>query len=285
MASGSRICPHCGKLNSAEDTSCFYCKKRFPSAAQASLGGFLGSFSADGSPGTKLMVLLCLVVYGLLMASDGPLRLDLSLVGRFKMSSLLRAGVIVGKLVYFEPWRLLSAVFLHLGLLHIVMNLFALVGLGREIERRYGTARFLVLFTLTGILGFVASQGWYELRYGDSPPTAGASGAIFGLIGAQVGALWGQRDPSWKRHLVNYLLGAMIWNFVMPMNTAAHLGGFFVGVLTARLFEAQRRPERLAVPLRVLAGICVVASVASLVLSAWSPVWREQRALEMAVEE
>lgn len=285
MASGSRVCPSCGKLNAADDTSCFYCKKRFPSPVQASLGGFWGDFSSDGAPGTKLVTLICLVVYALLMASDGPFRFELSLVGRFKLSSLLRFGVLFADLVYLEPWRLLSAVFLHLGLFHVAMNLFALVGLGREVERRYGTARFLLLFTVTGVLGFVVSQWWYEYRYGTSPPTAGASGAIFGLLGAEVGTLWGQRDPRWKRQLVNYLVGALIWNFVMPMNTAAHLGGFFVGVLLARLFEWERRPERYAQALRILAGICVLASVGSVVLSARSPIWKEQRALEVAREE
>lgn len=282
MPSGSRVCPHCGKLNSAEDDSCFYCKKRFPGPVQASLGSFWGDFSADGAPGTKLVALICLVVYALLMVTDGPFKLDLSVVGRFKLSSLLRFGVLFADLVYAEPWRLLSAVFLHLGLFHIVMNLFALVGLGREVERRYGTPRFVVLFTVTGVLGFVASQWWYERLYGASPPTAGASGAIFGLLGAEIGGLWGQRDPRWKRQLVNYLLGALIWNFVMPMNTAAHLGGFFVGVLLARLYEAQKRPERLALPLRIVGVICLLASVGSLVLSARSPVWKQQRAFEIS---
>lgn len=285
MASGSRVCPRCGRLNAADDTTCAFCNARFPGPVQASLGGFWTNFSADGAPGTKLVVFICLVVYALLMAADGSFKLELSLLGRFKLSSLLRFGVLVGDLVYSEPWRLLSAVFLHLGLFHIGMNLFALVGLGRDVERRYGTARFLVLFTATGVLGFVASQWWYELRYGTSPPTAGASGAIFGLLGAEIGTLWGQRDPRWKRQLVNYLLGALIWNFVMPMNTAAHLGGFFVGVLVARLFEWEKRPARLAQPLRILAGICVLASISSVVLSAWSPVWKEQRTLELAREQ
>ncbi len=285
MASGSRVCPHCGKLNAADDTSCFYCKKRFPGPVQASLGGFWGSFSADGAPGTKLVALICLVVYALLMASDGKLRLELSIISGFKLSSLLRFGVLVADLVYAEPWRLLSAVFLHLGLFHIGMNLFALIGLGKEVEQRYGTSRFLVLFAVTGVLGFVTSQWWYERLYGESPPTAGASGAIFGLLGAEVGRMWGQRDPRWKRQLVNYLLGALIWNFVMPMNTAAHLGGFFVGVLLARLFEAEKRPERYARALQVFAGIIVLASVASVVLSARSPVWKEQRRMELARDE
>lgn len=284
MASGSRVCPYCGKLNAAEDSSCWSCKKRFPGPVSASLGSFWGDFSADGVPGTKLVALICIVVYALMMASDGPLRLDLSVVGSFKLSSLLRFGVLVGDLVYAEPFRLLSAVFLHLGLFHIGMNLLALVGLGREVEQRYGTSRFLVLYTLTGVLGFVASQWWYEQKLGTSPPTAGASGAIFGLLGARIGQMWGQGDPSWKRQLVNYVLGALIWNFVMQqaMNTAAHLGGFFVGVVLAALFEREKRPQRRARLLQALAALCVIASVGSVVLSVRSPVWKEQRRIEIA---
>jgi membrane associated rhomboid family serine protease len=165
------------------------------------------------------------------------------------------------------------------------MNLLALVSLGREVERRYGTARFLVLYNLTGVLGFVASQWWYERTLGTSPPTAGASGAIFGLLGAEVGRMWAQRDPRWSRQLVNYLVGALIWNFVMPMNTAAHLGGFFAGAVIAALLEQERRPERLAVLARVLGAICVVGSVGSVALAARSPVWMAQRQLEIARQQ
>lgn len=285
MASGSRVCPYCGKLNAAEDTSCYSCKKRFPGPLARSLGGFWTDFSADGLPGTKLIALICLLVYALLMASDGPLRLDFSMVAGFKTSSLLRFGALYTNLVYFEPFRLLSAVYLHLGLFHIGMNLLGLVGLGREVERHYGTARFLVLYNLAGVLGFVASQWWYERTLGTSPTTAGASGALFGLLGAEVGRLWAQRDPRWSRQAVNYLVGALIWNFVMPMNTAAHLGGFVAGGALAALFEQERRRHRLNALASILAVFFVIASVASVALAIRSPVWKRQRQLEIARQQ
>jgi rhomboid protease GluP len=284
MASGSRVCPYCGKLNSADDTSCYSCKKRFPGPVARLLGGFWSDFSADGLPGTKLIALICLLVYALLMASDGPLHLDFSMVAGFKRSSLLRFGALYGNLMYFEPFRLLSAVYLHLGLFHIGMNLLGLVGLGREVERYNGTARFLVLYNLAGVVGFVASQWWYERTLGASPTTAGASGALFGLLGAEVGRMWAQRKSGWSRLAVNYLLGALIWNFVMPMNTAAHLGGFVAGGALAALFEQERRRHRLGALASILAVVFMLASVASVALAIRSPVWKYQRELEVRQE-
>jgi peptidoglycan/LPS O-acetylase OafA/YrhL len=97
--------------------------------------------------------------------------------------------------------------------------------------------------------------------------------------------MWAQRDPRWSRQLVNYLVGALIWNFVMPMNTAAHLGGFFAGAALAALLEQERRPERRRALAGALGALCVVASVGSVVLAARSPVWKAQRQLELARDQ
>lgn len=279
MASGSRVCPHCGRLNSAEDTTCYSCKKRLPGPLGTFVSGALGEFAADGVPGTKLIALMCFLHYATCMASEGSLHFVVAVTGNFKLSTLERFGVLFSRLWVDEPWRLLSAVYMHLGLLHIGMNMLALVTLGRRWEERIGTARFLILYVLTGIAGFVASQWWYY----DSPPTAGASGAIFGCIGALVGELFAKRDPTWRRQLVNYVVYALILNFVLlgAVNTAAHLGGFAAGLVIGGLFERERRPQRLESLMRALAGICLLASVGSVVLSVRSPVWKEQRQREI----
>ncbi len=81
-----------------------------------------------------------------------------------------------------EPWRMLSAVFVHLGVLHLVMNMSALAWLGRAIEGSLGSWRMIAIFVISGLAGFYLSC----LYYGPGPPTAGASGAIFGLVGAQL---------------------------------------------------------------------------------------------------
>jgi len=281
MAHGSRVCPQCGRLNAAEDKTCYNCGKRLPGPLASSALGVLTDFSADGVPATKLIAAICIVVYGLMMLSEGSFRFDVAVSGAFKLSTLLRFGVLVQELAWHEPWRLLAAVYMHFGLLHIGMNMFSLISLGRTLEPHFGSARFFILYTLTGLLGFTVSQWWY----GSSPPTAGASGAIFGLVGAVVGVLLARRDPRWRRSLVNYLVYAVILSVMLPVNTAAHIGGFFAGIVVGALFEREKQPHRRAGLMLAVAGVCFVASVGSVVLSATSPVWKQVRQAELARDE
>jgi membrane associated rhomboid family serine protease len=281
MAHGSRVCPQCGRLNAAEDKTCYNCGKRLPGPLASSALGFLTNFSADGLPATKLIAAICIVVYGLMMLSEGSFRFDVAVSGAFKLSTLLRFGVLVQELAWHEPWRLLAAVYMHFGLLHIGVNMFSLISLGRTLEPHFGSARFFILYTLTGLLGFTVSQWWY----GSSPPTAGASGAIFGLVGAVVGVLLARRDPRWRRSLVNYLVYAVILSLMLPVNTAAHIGGFFAGIVVGALFEREKQPHRRAGMMLAVAGVCLLASVGSVVLSATSPVWKQVRRAELARDE
>ena len=87
-----------------------------------------------------------------------------------------------------EYWRLFTANFLHIGLMHLAFNLYALYIVGTEVEMFYGPARFLVIYLLTGLSGAIAS---YAFTYGLS---AGASTAIFGLIGTLVAFFIRNRD-------------------------------------------------------------------------------------------
>lgn len=278
MGQGSRICPHCGGLNGIDEKTCYRCGKGMPGPLASSARGLFGGFSADGLPATKLITLLCLVVYALCVMSQGGFRFDLSIAGAFRTSTLLRFGVLYSDLAYSEPWRLLASVFIHLGLLHIGLNLMSLVSLGRSLEPHFGSARFTILYTLTGIFGFVASQWWY----GEHTYTAGASGAIFGLVGAFVGVLFARKNPTWKRALLNNVIYAGILGFVLPANTAAHIGGFVAGVVLGALLERERNPRRRDGLMGALAGLCLLASLASIALSARSPIWKEAKRFEEA---
>lgn len=277
MAHGSRICPHCGGLNGIEEKTCYRCGKSLPGPLGASARSLLLDFSADGVPATKLFIGLCLAVFAFCMASDGSLPFGFG--DTFRSSTLLRFGVLtnIGGLAYQEPWRMLSAVFLHFGLLHLGMNMLALVSLGRTLEPDFGSARYAILFVLSGLFGFWVSRFWY----GSQPsPTAGASGAIFGLIGAYTGALLGRRNPNWRRVLVNNLIYAAILGFVLPANNAAHLGGFFSGFGIGFLLQKEPQPRRRDAAMLVVAALCVAASIASIALCVRAPIWREFRMFE-----
>lgn len=290
MAAGSRTCPHCGRLNAADDNTCFYCKKRIPGALEGGLLEYVREFSADGLAGTKLMAGICILLYGVCMMSDGARSgagegglLGLPGISGFSGSTLLRFGMLHGALLASEPWRLLSAVFLHGSLLHIFFNMSSLVWLGINLERHVRTARFLVLYVFSGLLGFVASWWWND----GGIASVGASGAVFGLVGGCVAWLLVRRDPMWHRLLISNLIVAVALAFIAQganfrVDHAAHLGGFVAGFVIGLALELERQPMRRDRVFAIFAGVCVLASVASLVLSARSPVWKPLREAEEA---
>ena len=131
-----------------------------------------------------------------------------------------------------EYWRLFTPMFLHIGFLHLAFNSYALYILGPEVERFFGHTRFLVIYLLTGILSSVASYLF------DSSLAAGASGAIFGLVGALTAFYYAGRQVLGKlgQSRLNNLLGVVVINlligFTVPnIDNWAHLGGLVSGLL------------------------------------------------------
>ncbi len=132
-----------------------------------------------------------------------------------------------------QYWRLLTSVFLHAGITHLAFNGYALFVLGRDIEGIYGSLWFTVLYFLSGLAGSVA---WYVL--GDPVPSLGASGAIFGLFGAEAAfflrnrEMFGQLGRQRLRSIVMLLVINLVIGFAIPnINYIAHLGGLAAGFL------------------------------------------------------
>lgn len=199
------------------------CERRLPAGWELALtrGGarYLG-----GAPATLLFAGLAIAVYLALLVSAGGLGAPLG--GR----TALGWGALLGSLGWREPWRHLSATFIHFGVLHLGFNLFALVSFGRVLEHVLGTARFTLLLLLSGAIGFLASDVWYAWF----PPqqiTGGLSGGIFGLLGAEVGLRFAARDDSWKRSAVSALGYAVAMGLIpgQNVNNAAHVGGLLSG--------------------------------------------------------
>ncbi|HXI13829.1 MAG TPA: rhomboid family intramembrane serine protease [Thermoanaerobaculia bacterium] len=133
-----------------------------------------------------------------------------------------------------EYWRLFAAMFLHAGVLHVALNLWALFQIGTIFESMFGPGRFALTYLLSGLAASIASAVL--------PPhglSVGASGAIFGIIGALILAI--RRSPHWRNQpwakgLTQQLLfwaGAnIVIGFTIPrIDNAAHLGGFIMGLL------------------------------------------------------
>ena len=146
------------------------------------------------------------------------------------VGALSRDAVLVG-----EWWRLVTAIFLHGGVEHIVGNAVALFVLGMVCEHAFGRAQFVFLFVVTGIAGSVVSML-------TSPgPSVGASGAIFGLQGAAVVLFRHHRERLLVRDrriglvLIVWAVYTIAQGFLTPyVDNGAHLGGFAAGVVLGR---------------------------------------------------
>ena len=147
-----------------------------------------------------------------------------------------------------EWWRLGSAMFLHFGVLHLGMNMWALWDGGQLVERMYGHARFAALYLVSGLTGNLVSL----IAQGDRAISGGASGAVFGVYGALLVFLWrerGQLHPHEFRWMfwgaAGFSVATIGFGFVVPgIDNAAHIGGFLSGVLLgmalARPLDAAR---------------------------------------------
>ena len=140
-----------------------------------------------------------------------------------KESDRVRAG---------EVWRLVTASFLHGGLVHLAVNAYALSMIGPTVERLYGRAWFLLTFVAGGAVGFAASTAFVE------QPSLGASAGLFALLGLVLGfALRARRSlaPSSRRALIREILTVAALNIAVGLmvpfiDNAAHLGGFAGGL-------------------------------------------------------
>lgn len=130
-----------------------------------------------------------------------------------------------------EIWRLLTAMFLHVDLLHIAFNGYALFIFGPQVERTYGRTRFLILYLLSGLAGSALSFLMHPA------PSVGASGAIFGLIGVLGAYLYRYRDRlttgrSRLMNLIGVILYNLLYGFLIPfVDNWGHIGGLLAGLV------------------------------------------------------
>jgi membrane associated rhomboid family serine protease len=149
-----------------------------------------------------------------------------------------------------EWWRLFTAAFLHIGPVHLILNMLALLVFGSELERQLGRARYLALYLLSALGGSTAIQLLGE----PGGAVAGASTAIYGLFGA-LGVLLLVRRQDVRGLLALLVINVFI-SFLPGISLLGHLGGLGVGALTAAILVSTRR----RVPLQV-AGLALLAVV------------------------
>lgn len=177
-------------------------------------------------------------------------------IGTTVTNAIVYAGA-YSQPVYFQPWRMLTSVFAHASILHIALNMYTLWIFGTLLEPLLGRVRFLVLFLLSGLAGSVGVL----LLANPLQPVLGASGAIFGMLGA---FLVIQRRLGGNATQLLILVGInLVIGFIPGFNVAwqAHVGGLVVGALIGLIYVETRSPARrnLQIGLLVLLTLVLLA--------------------------
>lgn len=217
-----------------------------------------------GSASTSLMGAIIVIYLAIALTTPGglswwsPSRATAQMIGRLgaKWTPLILAG---------EWWRLVNPIYLHWSLSHILFNAYALASLGPTLELAVGGRRLLVLFTLTGVFSFVVSM--FVL-----PGTlaAGASGALFGLIGfgAVHGRLRGGVFRAFSQDLMRWAVFGLALSILPGIDWSAHAGGLAAGAFLG-LFVGLRAPRsRLVDRLWTIAAVvCALLPVVGFLLA------------------
>jgi len=167
-----------------------------------------------------------------------------------------------------EWWRLVTAGFLHGGILHILMNSWVLFDLGAQVEEIYGTSRFLVFYFVSTVTGFLASS-----LVSGSLLSIGASAGILGLIGAMIAFGVRHRHTAMgaglRAHYTQWVIFMVVVGFLpgLQVDNAAHLGGLAGGFVVAYLANTPKAAEGWQEKFwRTLAAISVVLTAVSFAL-------------------
>lgn len=165
-----------------------------------------------------------------------------------------------------DYYRLLTVMFLHGGTLHILLNSYILWIYGPQVEQAFGPIRFAVAYVVSGLLASATSYA-----FGSCRPSVGASGAIFGIVGALVVYLYNRRSSAfvsgYLRGMMTFVALNLFIGFVVPgIDNFAHIGGFAGGAALGAAFDGEKRATAGA-GLQVLATAGVIA--AAVLLVAW----------------
>src|ERR1700677_1899090 len=243
-----RMCPNCRAFVTTSDKVCPYCQAPLGARAveRRNPGEILGGLIPHARFTTVMILLINTALFVAQYVSP--------------QSGITEAGQSVpAVLMQGQWWRLVTAGFLHGGILHILMNSWVLFDLGAEVETLYGTSRLIVFYFISTVTGFLASShlGHY--------PSVGSSAGIFGLIGAMLAFGFTDRSSlgmQVKALYTRWVIYGLVLSFLPGVDFWAHVGGFAGGFLTGWLASTPRARLMWKEPLlKVLAGVCIAATV------------------------
>lgn len=176
-------------------------------------------------------------------------------------ATLIKYGSLVLPLPKTQLWRLFSSMFVHFGFAHLGFNMWALYVFGPPIENRYGKLRFTALYLVSGLLGGAASLAFHQAPL----VAAGASGAVFGILGAWIAFFVRHRTAPGARDQLRtlaFIVGInLAFGFVSNVDNFAHLGGLVGGFALGSALEAAVRLKGRQATAAVLGAFLLVAGI------------------------
>ena len=273
-----RMCPNCRALIDRDASVCPFCGSSLRSGrarASTAPGRVLGVIPIP-STATSIIVAANLALYAIAWyMTQSSIAAQLGgapSMGGISGEVLLRLGAKSPYILVGQWWRLVTAIFLHAGLLHIGFNLWCLFDLGPEVESLFSTSKFTVLYLATGVAGFLLSLWWSPFGM-----SVGASGAILGLIGILIGASFhhGHLGKAYRGMLWRWLIYIFVFGLFFAVDNAAHIGGLVCGLAFGYLVPEgepeTRASERLWNALAVLSVIIIAGSFALMALQLTQP--------------
>lgn len=246
------MCPNCRAFITTSDRVCPYCNVKLgpPARSRLDSGQILGGLIPQARFTT---IIILLINTGLYLADWLSPQSGITVAGMSAPWPLERM----------QLWRLVTAGFLHGGILHILMNSWVLFDLGAEVEQIYGTSRLIVFYFVSTVTGFFLSS-YMGMR------SLGASAGIFGLIGAMLA--FGVTDKSSlgqavKSMYTRWLIYALVMSFIPGVDYFAHIGGLAGGFAAGYLASTPRARAMWKEPLiRGIAIVCMVLTAAAFAL-------------------
>jgi rhomboid protease GluP len=242
-------CPCCRALLEPGTSTCPYCEARIRVRRRGAWGAVINHVGQ--APASFALLLAILVVFaaelGMEMAIRGPAGAWSAFLSPSPLT-LLRLGADAGdrNVAGGEWWRFATSVFIHIGAVHLLFNGWALLQLAPFCERIYGSARFLAVYLLTGLVGNAVSYLWHVEIQHTAWLQAGASGSLCGLLGLllvfRLGGGWDAEAANVRTLVARWLLYVILFGVLVGADNAAHIGGAAGGLLLGLLLSL--RPAR-----------------------------------------
>jgi membrane associated rhomboid family serine protease len=184
------------------------------------------AFEGSGAKVTKALIGINVAVYVAELATGGGVNGTGSRIyekGVLIARAIDSQGHLIG-VAEGDFWRLLTAAFLHYGAFHLILNMIGLYWFGSLLEQRIGSGRFLLIYVVSGLAGSAGALLLDPLK-----PTVGASGAIFGILGAGL-VLERQRDYVFGGSALGVIVANLVLTFAWPnISIGGHIGGLIGG--------------------------------------------------------